>query len=345
MELLKKIDVENYFLNREKAPMIDVRSPAEFEQGHIPGAVNIPLFDNDERAVVGTLYKQQGRKEAMMKGLEIVGPQMLKKAKQAMRHVVDGKLFVHCWRGGMRSESMAWLFSRLDIECTVLEGGYRAYRRYIHSQFARPWKFVILGGMTGSGKTELLHHIADMEMQMIDLEGLANHKGSAYGGIGKKGQPTTEQFENDLYLEFFKMNIDKLIWLEDESKPIGRVVIPDDIYFNMRKSKVVEVRMPKQQRIKRLAVEYAELDPEELKYSTERIKKRLGGENTRLCLEAIDNKDFDKAIDISLMYYDKTYTKGLKNRDISLLNPIEINGEDMKADAALILDYYRKNVR
>ena len=343
MVSISRINIQSYFETRDKVPLIDVRSPAEFNKGHIPGAINLPLFDNEERAIVGTLYKQSGKILAILKGLEIVGPKQSTIAKKAIKISYKNRLNLHCWRGGMRSESVAWLLTQVGLECEVLEGGYRAYRRYIKSEFSKPWKFIVVGGMTGSGKTELIQNLATISVQTIDLEGLANHKGSAFGGIGKGDQPSTEQFENNLYECFQGLDIMQPIWIEDESKAIGRVNIPDEIYLNLRKSPVVEIKMNKEWRIERLANEYARLDTEYLLQAILKIQKRLGGNNTKISLKAVEDGDYEKAIDLVLGYYDKAYKKGLTFREIKSIQPFQITSKDFKKNAQLLFEFYKSH--
>ena len=210
-------DIKSFLELGKELPIVDVRTPAEFEQGHIPGAHNIPLFSNEERAVVGTLYKKQGKDIATIKGLEFVGPNMANFAKQAKKLAVDNKILVHCWRGGMRSASMAWLFNTVGLDAQTLEGGYKAYRQYIRASFEWPYKVVILGGLTGSGKTDILKEMHKMGAQFVDLEGTAHHRGSSFGQIGQGTQPTNEQFENNLAEVWIKQDAEEIIWLEDES--------------------------------------------------------------------------------------------------------------------------------
>jgi len=345
MGSINRIGIRSHFETRDNVPLIDVRSPAEFEKGHIPGAINLPLFENEERAKVGILYKQSGKLIAILKGLDIVGLKQTEIAKKAIKISKNNKLNIHCWRGGMRSESVAWLLNLVGLECAVLEGGYRTYRRYIKNEFSKPWEFIIIGGMTGSGKTDLIQNLAKKNKQAIDLEGLANHKGSAFGGIGKGNQPSTEQFENNLYEEFLGMEINREIWIEDESKFVGRVSIPDEIFLNMRKSPVVEIKMNKEWRIQRLVKEYARLDTRHLTEAILRIQKRLGGLNTKTSLKAIETGDFEKAIKLVLMYYDKAYQKGLTFRETKSILPFKITSKDFKENAELLLEYYKTKIK
>ncbi|MGE4332621.1 MAG: tRNA 2-selenouridine(34) synthase MnmH, partial [Macellibacteroides sp.] len=186
------------FLEQSKTGiMIDVRSPSEFEAGHIPGARNLPLFSDNERAEIGTRYVQYGKDNAVERGLEIVGPKLAGFVKQARLWADGTPIYMYCWRGGMRSGSMAWLFRTAGLTTYLLSGGYKAYRNsFAQLLEAHPWQLLILGGPTGCGKTEVLHQLQRMEQQVIDLEGLAHHKGSAFGSLGETAQPSTEQFTN-----------------------------------------------------------------------------------------------------------------------------------------------------
>ena len=204
--VLKKINVSKFLELSEIIPIADVRSPSEFSFGHIPGAVNIPLFDDEEREAVGTKYKKEGRLPAILEGLKYTGPAMSSKLKQALKIAKNGKLLIHCWRGGMRSEAMAWFFSLGDIEIEVLDGGYKSYRHHILENLSEKRKIIVLGGMTGSSKTYILKYLNKMGQQVLDLEGLANHKGSAFGALGQLPQPSTEQFSNMLFNEWKHLN-------------------------------------------------------------------------------------------------------------------------------------------
>ena len=266
-------------------PIIDVRSPAEFAQAHIPGAVNLPLFDNDERAKVGTIYKKQNKDKAILAGLDIVGPKMAKFVVKAKKIAKNNKILIHCWRGGMRSGSMAWLFKTAGLNIEILEGGYKAYRQFIKKEFAKEANITILSGSTGSGKTDILIELVKLGEQIIDLEGIAHHKGSAFGAIGEKKQHSTEQFENNLYKAWAKLDLTKRIWVEDESKAIGLNHIPDEVFLQMRKAPVIKINVPKEVRIKRLVKDYTYADKEILIYHLNRIQKRLGPNETKLAIK------------------------------------------------------------
>lgn len=338
---MKKIDVSAFLELSENIPVIDVRSPAEFASGHIPGAVNIPLFDDNERAVVGTKYKKEGRIPAIIEGLKLTGSSMSKKLELGLKESKEGKLLVHCWRGGMRSEAMAWLFSQGDIHTQVLEGGYKAYRNYILESFSGKHKMIVLGGMTGSSKTHILRYLRDLGEQIIDLEGLANHKGSAFGSLGQPPQPTTEQFANNLFTEWKKLDTRKPFWVEDESRNIGTVFIPDGVYWNMQNTSTIILLMDVKTRMPRLMKEYSVYPPGILKESILKISKRLGGDNTRDALAAVDAGDISKAIEISLYYYDKAYSYGLTKKKAENLIYVETDTDDIETNSRKILETAR----
>lgn len=336
--LLKKIDIIQFLKLTESIPVVDVRSPSEYRNGHIPGAVNIPLFDDKERAIVGTNYRKQGRKKAILQGIELSGPQMHIKLRSAMKVAGDNRLLVHCWRGGMRSEAMAWLFSLGDIETHILEGGYKSYRNYVLSLLSERKKIIVLGGMTGSSKTHILKHLASMGEQVIDLEGLANHKGSAFGALGQPPQPTSEHFANLLAYDWAKLDNDRPVWLEDESRNIGTVFMPDLFFSQMRSSPAIILLMSIEQRLPRLLEEYSTYPKEDLRESVRKITRRLGGDNTREALAAIDRDDFSKAIEITLSYYDKAYLYGIREKRTGHMIKIEAANDNIETNAAAVLE-------
>ncbi|HEX2920414.1 MAG TPA: tRNA 2-selenouridine(34) synthase MnmH [Bacteroidales bacterium] len=335
---MNKISILQFLELSAEIPVIDVRSPAEFTNGHIPGAVNIPLFDDSERAIVGAKYKKEGRTAAISEGLRLTGPSMHIKFEKALKHAKNRKLLVHCWRGGMRSEAMAWLFSLGGIECSVLEGGYKVYRNHILSSLSEKRNLIILGGMTGSSKTHILHFLKNKGLQIIDLEGLANHKGSAFGSLGQLPQPSTEQFANNLFTEWSRLDPAKPIWLEDESHNIGTVFIPDGFYLNMQKSKTVVLKMAIATRMPRLLKEYSTFDSSLLSASVNKISKRLGGDNTKEAIDAIERGEIAKAVEISLRYYDKAYLYSLKEKPTTDITYVETDTDDIEINSAKVIE-------
>ena len=339
---VNKIDIVKFLELSETIPVADVRSPSEFNLGHIPGAVNFPLFDDEERKAVGTKYKKEGRLPAILEGLKHTGPALTSKLEKALKIAKEGKLLVHCWRGGMRSEAMAWLFSLGDIDVCLLEGGYKSYRYYALKSLSEKRKMIVLGGMTGSGKTQILGYLKSHGEQVIDLERLANHKGSAFGALGQLPQPTTEQFANNLFAEWRQLKNELPLWVEDESRNIGSVFMPDTFYLNMQDTTVIVLVKDLITRLPRLMEEYSIYSPELLKASVLRISKRLGGDKTRDAISAVESGDFARAIEIVLHYYDKAYLFGLNKKNAGNIIYIETDSDDIEANALKVLEASRK---
>lgn len=333
------LDIEIFLKTAAEIPVVDVRSEGEFQRGHIPGAFNIPLFNNAERALVGTTYKKTGKEEAVEEGLEIVGPKLIAFVKEAKLLAKDKQVLVHCWRGGMRSESFAWLLRTSGLQATCLKRGYKAYRNHVLSFFSTPFKLMLLGGKTGSGKTRILRQLQDKGQQVVDLEALCNHKGSTFGAIGQEAQPTTEQFENNLYEVLKHFDPQKPIWLESESKCIGRIYIPDPFWDQMKTAPLTFVEIDKNIRIKNLVKEYASFPKELLAQAIERIQTKLGGLNFKLAMLALENNDFEQVADLCLLYYDKAYLLGLNARDKNKIISIDAKNIEETNLADLILTH------
>lgn len=330
------LSTEEFLTFKKSLPVVDVRSPKEFTEGHITGAINIPIFEDDERAIVGTFYKKKGRQPAIEKGLEIVGPKMALFARKAIEIASSGKLLVHCWRGGMRSESMAWLFERVGIECFILQGGYKSYRNYLLEKIGDIPHLIVIEGHTGSGKTEILYKLKESGEQMIDLEGFANHRGSAFGGIGQEPQPTTQQFQNDLFDEFFKFDLTKRIWIEGESQTVGRVFLPDPLWNKMNEAHCIEILVPRNDRISRLVTEYGTLPEELMENAIIVLVKRLGNELMNDILQSYREKNLSGVAEKLLDYYDQTYQFSRDKFKRKLTEIVLPNG-DATTNAALIL--------
>lgn len=294
--------------------VVDVRTPAEYQQGHIVGSVNIPLFTNEERADVGTRYVQQSREEAIRRGLELVGPRLAGYVEQA--RALGKPLVVYCWRGGMRSSSMSWLFSTSGLASQTIPRGYKGFRTAAAKHLAQPWKWRVVSGPTGSGKTTFLCGLAAGGEQVIDLEGLANHKGSSFGGIQQPAQPTTEHMMNRIHHAMRGFDLSHTVWLEDESRSIGRVHLPDVLYEAMKIAPRHVLETPLEVRVSNLVAEYGQLPPQELVAAFERIREKLGGERTNRAIEALTLGDVATAAEIALDYYDRTYAYTAKRFEV-----------------------------
>lgn len=323
--MVGQLDIDDFLAAAGTRTIADVRSPAEFAAGHIPGAVSLPLFSDEERARVGICYKEQGHDAAVLLGLEIVGPKMRALAEQTLAASNGEAPLIHCWRGGMRSQSMSWLTQQVGLDASILSGGYKSFRRAAHADFARPRRIIVLSGMTGAGKTTLLRELADAGEQIIDLEGLANHRGSSFGGLGLPPQPTVEQFENDLYIQLRELDADRVVWFEDESPSIGKVRVPHELWSVMRDSPAIFVDVDRETRAKNLAEEYGELDSEGLEAATRRLERRLGNQRMNEVLGCLEAGDMFRVAYGLLEYYDKTYRHAATRKPRSHVYPMSGN--------------------
>ena len=294
-------------------PIIDIRSPKEYTKGHIPGAVSLPLFDDVERSIIGTTYHKVGKQAAILQGFEIAGPKWSEIIKAAKIISPELKVVLHCWRGGMRSEAVAWALNLYGFEVYLIKGGYKSFRRWAHNVFEGPLQLVVLAGKTGSNKTGLLSDLGQRGEQIIDLEALACHQGSAYGSKGFLVQPSQESFENQLAWHISNLDTSKRIWIEDESITIGKLAIPTALWQQLLVAPEIELKQPLSKRLALLDNEYGILDKQFLEEATLKIKKRLGLELTREAITAIHAGEMQSFISIVLKYYDKAYAKSRKD--------------------------------
>ena len=316
-------------------PILDIRSPKEYAKGHIPGSLSLPLFTDEERAVVGTLYNHGGRQAAILKGFDITGPKWSGYISRALELAPDQKVIVHCWRGGMRSEVMAWALNLYGFDVYILKGGYKSFRRWVHHLFNRQFPLVVLAGKTGSNKTGTLQQMQKEGEQILDLEALACHQGSAYGSMGRLVQPSQEQFENNLAWALNELDHAKRIWIEDESITIGRCAVPGPLWQQLCGAPAIELEVPIEQRIEILNGQYGILDSDFLQEATLKIKKRLGPDQTSAAIEDIRRGDMRSFIRRVLVYYDKAYAKSRKPAALkkwTVVLPVE-NGSDTPAIA------------
>lgn len=321
--------VDDFLEHGRDRLMVDVRAPLEYKRGHIPGAVNIPVFTDEQRALVGTEYHRKGQQPAILLGLSLIGPELTGRCRQLMDcSPVPVTVSLYCWRGGMRSAAMEWLFNLIGYPTRRLGGGYKAYRRHVLEGMAVHYNLRVVSGATGSGKTEILHHLADMGEQVLDLEGLANHRGSAFGGLGMPPQPGTEHFENLIYDTLSRFNPARVIWVEDESVSVGNCFIPVVFYEQMKKATVYVVQVGLAERVARLVKVYGDAPTEQLATALQKIKKRLGGDKLKPALEALAVNNLDEVARIALSYYDKTYLGGLNSRTSGNIFFIEAHGQE-----------------
>lgn len=314
----EKIPIQQFLELAGKYPVLDVRSPGEYRHGHIPDATNLPLFDDEERKVVGTAYKKQGRHQAIRIGLEYFGKKMVPMIDAAEAKAKDKIALIHCWRGGMRSEGVAWLLDLYGFTIYTLTGGYKSFRRWCTLQFEKEYPFRILGGYTGSGKTRILQMLGAKGCPVLDLEALARHKGSVFGNLEEAPQPTQERFENELAMELYRVgaiSTEEGIWLEDESRRIGHVNIPDGLYRTIRTKPVYFLDIPFEERLKVVIAEYGKFEKEKLARAILLLRQRLGGTETKSALLFLEEGDLSNCFRILLKYYDKYYLKDCTGKD------------------------------
>jgi tRNA 2-selenouridine synthase len=289
--------------------LLDVRSPSEFLGGHIPGATSFPLFSDEERAIIGTLYKKEGKEAAVKKGLQFAGPKLCAFIEQAESLAGSSKnIRLYCARGGMRSSSLAWLLKTAGFNTAVLSGGYKIFRRWVLERFSQKYPLQVLGGFTGSGKTDFLLKLKKMGEQVIDLEEIAKHKGSSFGQLEKRKQPSTEHFENTVAWELYSYNLEKPIWIEDESQMIGTCHIPKDLWTQMTEAPFFWMQNSKEERVKRLIQSYGHYPLEDLIASVKRLTKKLGLQKAESICKAIQEGEMEIAVAAILEYYDQAYT-------------------------------------
>lgn len=333
------ISAEQFLKEKRLFPVIDVRSPGEFETGHIPAAINIPVFNNEERAIVGTTYTKVGTGEAIEKGKELAASKLDWYLTGLQNVALQKKALMYCWRGGMRSREMASFYNSNGFEIKVLQGGYKAYRTFIRRQFGQKADIRIVGGYTGTGKTEILTELKKQGCQVIDLEALANHKGSVFGHLGQKDQPTSQNFENELYEIWSTVNFDKPVWIEHESMNVGKIFLPDTLYQNILKGKLFFVKVSKERRVQRILNEYAGFPVEDLIYSLKRIERRIGPDVTLRLTDLLLKHQFEKVTDELLVYYDKTYQNAALKNPVQQIFEADAVGLESGEIAALLMNY------
>lgn len=334
--------IDEFIKLSQSLPVVDVRSPGEFMHGHIPGAHSIPLFDNSERAEIGTIYKQIGKKEAVDKGYELVEPKLksfFSEVKNKTGVEPQKEILVHCWRGGMRSTYFANLLNSYGYKTYTLIKGYKAYRTFVLNSFKNNFRLLVIGGETGSGKTEILNNLPKHGQQIIDLEKMANHKGSAFGALGENPQPTQEQFENNLFRSFSRIDSAKPVWIEDESRNIGRCQLPPALWEQMKTAPILRINMPKELRIKRLITDYGKFPKDEFITCLKKIEQRMGGQHLKHALEEYENDNLEEAFGTILVYYDRTYNYNHELRKMKDVFFVDSNTINAASNAATLLKF------
>ncbi len=335
---MRSLTPASYYEARDRPALLDVRSPGEYAAGHAPGAINLPLFDDAERAEVGTLYKRVSADEALLRGLEIAGSKMRCLVEEARTAAPNGQAVVQCWRGGQRSASVAMLLERAGMTVQQLVGGYKAYRVYVREWLGQPHHPLrVLSGPTGSGKTSVLRAMRARGAAVVDLEDLANHKGSSFGSLGEAPQPSTEEFENLLFGALHAVPPGTTVWLEDESRMIGTVCQPETFYERLVSAPAVELVQPTDWRVSNLVEDYAGYPMEGLRAAFVRLRKKLGSNHLQTALAALDRLDAEEACRIALVYYDKSYAHYASRKPVSQLVRLEARERDRAVIAHQLL--------
>ena len=343
---ITRLNTTEFLAMAAQHPVLDVRSPGEYAHAHIPGAYSFPLFNNEERKEIGTAYKQQSQQIAIKIGLGYFGGRMVEMVETAEKILAahpgaDAKsktILVHCWRGGMRSAGVAWLLDLYGFKVYTLVGGYKAYRNHIINILSQDYPIRIIGGYTGSAKTELLYTLQQKGEQIIDLEALAAHKGSAFGNLGMPAQPTQEMFDNLLAEAVRKLDTKKIIWLEDESQRIGHVNIDFRFFRMMRTKPVLFLDIPFEARLQHIIKGYGQFEKEKLLTTIVRIKKKLGGLETKSAVNFLLEEDITSCFRILLKYYDKFYEKSTFNpEEKRQIQKIAVDTTDAVLNAGIVL--------
>jgi tRNA 2-selenouridine synthase len=313
------VSAEEFLKLAETRLLLDVRSPAEYAHAHIPGAQSLPLFTDEERAAIGTAYKQRSQHEAIKIGLDAFGPRMREMVERVEAMMAGrpseqepGRVLLHCWRGGMRSAAVAWLLNLYGFDVVLLQGGYKAYRQWVIAHWNDRSAFRVLDGFTGAGKTDVLHALRDLGAPVLDLEDIAVHKGSAFGGLDGRPRPNQEMFENLLAGEMSALRRrfgSQPIWIENESQRIGDVNLPISLhrYWSGGELPTFFIDRPFGERLQSIVRDYGAYPAEPLAAAIVRIKKRLGPLETKTALAHLHEGNLEESFRILLRYYDKHY--------------------------------------
>lgn len=340
------IELESALALRDQgALLVDARTPSEFAESSIPGAINVPIFSDAERAAVGTLYKLQGKSEASRLGVRLVAPkipELIEQVESAWRQG-SGPVIVFCWRGGMRSKALTYFLSLAGIPVRQLQGGHKRFRSHVCDFFERgAWgRLLVLRGMTGVGKTRLLQQLAGEGYPVIDLEGLAGHRGSAFGALGLAPQPSQKRFEADLWDELRKIPAGAYALAEGESRHIGRLQLPSRVYAALQQETSLWINASLDYRTRVILEDYPALDAlrEAFVPPITALKPRLGGEVVERMLLLLEQGRWDELVrELMVLYYDPLYDHTLPERRIEIaIEPAAEGVAQLKAAIATVL--------
>lgn len=326
------------FLNLQ-APCFDVRSPLEFSDSAIPEAYSLPLLNNEHRKAIGICYKQKGKEAAIALGYQLINP-ISYTFIEGVEKITDQKsVKLYCARGGLRSNKMAEFLSANGYQVAVLKGGYKAYRNHVLQHISRFKNIMILAGNTGCNKTGLLETLQQNGEQVLNLERLANHKGSAFGAIGEAAQPSNAQFSNLIFEALRPYHPEKRLWVESESISIGRIAIPYELWTNMQKANGIEIVLPFAERIQFIVKSYGQFDLNTLANAIQKLGKRLGLETTAKLCELTLNNQLYPVVERLLQYYDSRYENSKHKKNCQNYVKFELQSTHAPTNCQLLLQH------
>ena len=319
--MLRSLNYTSYPSSTNYTEIVDVRSPLEFSEDRIPGAINLPVLDNEERVIVGKIYKQESPFKARKIGAALVAKNISNYLSNYLFNKdKDYKPLVYCWRGGQRSNSFALVLSQIGWDISVIEGGYKTYRAYVRQELSllpQQYNYQIISGLTGTGKTYILRQLATKGLQILDLEKLANHRGSLFGeewAEKSPSQPSQKWFESLLLQELQKFDISQTVWVESESNKIGKLCLPASLWDALKKAKSWEIQLPLGERVNWLLQQYPHLtaSPDLLKSKLTLLKYRYSSKIIQQWYDLIDRKKWKELVENLLIYhYDPAYLRSL----------------------------------
>ena len=299
--------------------IIDARTEDEFALDHLPGAVNWPSLDNEQRITIGTLYKQVNPFEAKKRGAALVAANI---AKHIERHVIDlprdWQPLVYCWRGGKRSGSLALILGQIGFKVAIIEGGYKAFRSQVIEAIpplAQRIQWRVICGPTGAGKTRLLHCLREQGAQVLDLEGLANHRSSVLGIIPGQAQPSQKHFDTLLWNELRQFDPQKPVYIESESRKVGNLAVPESLILAMRASPCYQLELPEDERVQLLLEDYDFFvkDPEMFSKRLDALVAIRGKEVVSEWQRLIKSGEINTVVrELLTSHYDPTYFASMK---------------------------------
>ncbi len=324
-------------------PCFDVRSPSEYGEAHIIHSENLPLLDDENRKAIGICYKQQGKDAAIKLGYELVNPTREQIMENLRSYTNKKTIKLYCARGGLRSNKMAEFLDAAGYNVNVLKGGYKAYRNLAINTIVAFDQLFILSGNTGSGKTEILHELQNMGEQVLDLERLANHKGSAFGGLGENHQPSNTQFCNLIFEQLKNFNPSQRLWLESESVTIGKVRVPDELWKAMSVANGIEIVIPLEKRMEFIVNRYGTYGSEALQASMRKLSKRFGEKEIDELCEKISANDLEPVVIRLLKYYDKGYVRSRERTNCQNFVKFHLENVDPTVNSRLLLQHLQLN--